>query len=306
MREKSLFFFIRKHSIAPLPHFDPAECAYYYSNELGAYTAQRICEQFDQFMHDRVLRKELRKLVFSLPGTRVVLVGFGYTVPFMETFKRNFYEITRQRDEYGEPYSTVSYSSVSLIPPRTNNTKYVDGSFLARRSGAVHSRTRLVGVHETKWPFSDHSLPFVFIMHGFEGMNNPEGILDETYRVLVPHGELWIVVPHPWTLWSRSPRFLMNGQRHYEVSEMITILENRGFYIRGFEPFGAYPQWWGGDKPLRSRTGEIARRWPHGDFLDFIAKRIFPVLGGMFLIRATITKPKRWQDRIKEYCLENQ
>lgn len=287
---KTSFFFIHKRTVVPPPHFDPAECAYYYSSDLGAYTAQCINRQLDQILQDRVLRREIRHLIHSLPSDRVILAGFGYTVPFMETFKRNCYENTLEIDDAGNKFSPITYSTLSLIPPRTNGTQYRDGAFLARRSGTLHTKTRLLGVEETKWPFLDNSIPFVFMMHSMECIKNPEGALDEASRILVPNGELWVAVPHPWTLWSRSPHFLMCGQRHYEVKEIVTILKNRGFRVKGFEPFGAYPQWWGAKKPFRLRTNEITERWFFGDFLDFVAKRLFPFVGGMFIVRATPIK----------------
>lgn len=282
---KKDFFFIRK-KIVPSFYFDPSECASYYKSDLGAYVKQRMCEEIDSILQTSTLCKELTNFILSLPMKRIVLLGFGYTVPFMETLLRNFYSFIESYNQKN-PFSSITFSSISLIPPSTDSPQKKDGAFQARKmSSPLPPKTQLISVQETEWPFHDHSMPFLFISHGFEGMHNPEDILKEAQRILMPQGELFIIIPHAWTFWLSSPMCLFNKQRVYEVKEMKNMLKEHNFKFKGFEPFASYPPWWNSKQPFRTRTGEITKRQILERFLDFSTKSLFPLFGGLLLIRA--------------------
>ena len=148
---KKDFFFIRKR-VVPSSCFDPAECATYYSSDLGAYVKQRMNEEIDSVLHSPFLRKELKKFLLSLSSRRVVLLGFGYAVPFMETFLRNFYDLMESFNRKNQA-SSITFSAISLIPPQTNSPERNDGAFQVRKIAPLPPKTQLESVQEEIWPF---------------------------------------------------------------------------------------------------------------------------------------------------------
>lgn len=291
MQIKSRFLLIRKRSLKR-PYFSPKKCAEYYESPIGSFAAQRIREEIDFIFTDRVLRRDIRKFIFSLESSRILIIGFGYTAPFMETLENIFYQITQHKNYHGKIYSLTTYSTLSLIPPFTRNLVYTENDLIARKIGASY-KTRVIGVLENSWCFLDNTVPIVFIIHGFEGVNKPLEVLKEANRVLVKDGELFIVFPHLWTFWLYSERFIYDGQRRYSIKEMTNILKEQGFKVVGFQIFGGYPPWWGNCKTYKTNSGEVSKRLLYGRVCNFLSRTLSPLFGGLVFMRAKKIHPQR-------------
>src|SRR6218665_896740 len=50
-------------------------------------------------------------------------------------------------------------------------------------------------------PFASASLDLVFLHHALDGSSNPQALLREVSRVLIPEGHLLILGFNPWSLW---------------------------------------------------------------------------------------------------------
>ena len=69
------------------------------------------------------------------------------------------------------------------------------------------------------------------IVHGLENCDNPSKLLEEAWRVLVPEGHLFIVVPNRSGFGARLELSAFGFGRPYSISQLSKILVENKFKI---------------------------------------------------------------------------
>ena len=101
------------------------------------------------------------------------LAAFGYAPPFLAGFEQK------------------AQASISLMPAG---------------QGACHwpapAYSKVAMVPEYHWPLADSSVDKCLLVHALEHAGKPDKLLREAWRVLVPGGQLLIIVPNRRRWWS--------------------------------------------------------------------------------------------------------
>ena len=175
---------------------------FYLETELGLITSQFIndaIEGMDSFIVRNKTEKE-------------VLIGYGYSTPYLKTLVRNS----------SEPMYLMSEHQ---------------GTFAWLQSGC--NRTMLV--EETQWPLESEKAHIVIMVHGLETCENPNDLLTEAWRALVPEGYLLVVVPNRSGFWARSDLTPFGNGRPYSLSQLARLLGANRFQITVTQAALFYP-----------------------------------------------------------------
>ena len=82
-----------------------------------------------------------------------------------------------------------------------------------------------------KLPFQDSSVHWLVMLHALEHADDPEAVLAEAHRVLVPGGRVLMFVPHrhrPWRWWGDAP---FKHGKAYGYSELKRLVRDAEFSI---------------------------------------------------------------------------
>ena len=71
--------------------------------------------------------------------------------------------------------------------------------------GASQFKNRMVVGCEGSLPFGDGQFDKILLVHGLEASADPQKLLRELWRVLMPEGEVLVVAPRPSGPWVRTP-----------------------------------------------------------------------------------------------------
>lgn len=129
-------------------------------------------------------------------------------------------------------------------------------------------------------PIASHSLDLVVLPHVLEFCRDPHQVLREAERVLVPEGQIVISGFNPISLWGVSKLLAGRSAEWPWRGEFISLLRLRDWLkLLGFElnggKFGCYAP------PFRHT------RWLNRfRFMDFAGDRWWPIVGGLYVIRA--------------------
>lgn len=129
-------------------------------------------------------------------------------------------------------------------------------------------------------PIASHSLDLVVLPHVLEFCRDPHQVLREAERVLVPDGQIVIAGFNPISLWGISKLLAGRSAEWPWRGEFISLLRLRDWLkLLGFElnggKFGCYAP------PFRQT------RWLHRfRFMDFAGDRWWPIVGGLYVVRA--------------------
>ena len=129
------------------------------------------------------------------------IVGYGYPIPYLD----------------------------SLIE---KNSNYL--CLMPKNQGALSwpsTKNKTILVEQTEWPLESEISDMVMIVHGLENCDNPNKLLEETWRVLVPEGHLFIVVPNRTGFWARSDLTPFGFGRPYSISQLSKLLFEHKFKI---------------------------------------------------------------------------
>lgn len=270
----------------PLPDFHPGILAAYYHSEVGQFVSRRICEVWNKALSDPALQNELKPFFVSLGQRRPLILGFGYTLPFMETFIYNF-DTLFHRYNWRHPNRAITFYGLNLIPPDSDSPHLMNGAYTVRMATRLPPKVQVMSCPAYTWPFPDRSLPVVLLMHCLETSYEVEKILAETARVLRVGGEVFLMVPHTWTLWMGAKRSLFRNQRDFFVREIDQMLKDVGLTFQGMTSIGAYPLWRNGRPPVYKSTLGGPASWPkRRRNLAFLFDHCFPLFGGLLLVRA--------------------
>lgn len=129
------------------------------------------------------------------------IVGYGYPIPFLDN-------LIKKNSNY-----------LCLMP---------------KNQGVLHwpsQKNKTMMVEQTEWPLESEISDILMIVHGLENCDNPNKLLEEAWRVLVPEGHLFIVVPNRSGFWARSDLTPFGFGRPYSISQLSKILVENKFKI---------------------------------------------------------------------------
>ncbi|MHB8138820.1 MAG: class I SAM-dependent methyltransferase [Smithellaceae bacterium] len=93
----------------------------------------------------------------------------------------------------------------------------------------AHGKGQYVVADAMNLPFNDHSFTHVISSEVLEHLKDDRKALMEIARVTKPNGVLMVTFPHRHFYFSHDDRFVEHYRR-YELSEMISLLAEAGFY----------------------------------------------------------------------------
>tara|TARA_B100000287_G_scaffold168923_1_gene159417 strand:- start:1983 stop:2534 length:552 start_codon:yes stop_codon:yes gene_type:complete len=105
---------------------------------------------------------------------------------------------------------------------------------MPKNQGALNwpsKKNKTIMVEQTVWPLESEISDIAMIVHGLENCDNPSKLLEEAWRVLVPEGHLFIVVPNRTGFWARSDLTPFGFGRPYSISQLSKILVENKFKI---------------------------------------------------------------------------
>ena len=177
-------------------HLAVSEIQNFYSKtELGSITSRFINDSI-KIMDGLMVKNTEREL----------LVGYGYTEPFIETLIHS------------------SSCSICLMPEQQGVVTWPPN---------VPNRSMLI--EQDQWPLESETADIVMMVHGLETCEKPQQLLEEVWRVLVPEGYLLAVVPNRTGFWARSDLTPFGHGKPYSLSQLARLLEvNRFQIIRTF------------------------------------------------------------------------
>ena len=129
------------------------------------------------------------------------IVGYGYPIPYLDN-------LIKKNSNY-----------LCLMP---------------QNQGALNwpsKKNKTIMVEQTVWPLESEISNIAMIVHGLENCDNPSKLLEEAWRVLVPEGHLFIVVPNRTGFWARSDLTPFGFGRPYSISQLSKILVENKFKI---------------------------------------------------------------------------
>jgi SAM-dependent methyltransferase len=129
-------------------------------------------------------------------------------------------------------------------------------------------------VEDDDLPFPDHVFDNALIVHALDHSGDPEALLREAWRVLVPGGRVLVVVPNRRGLWARSEISPFGYGRPFSRGQIEALLRDCQFEPRGRGEALFLP-------PTRSRLLlRGARTW------ERIGRRLWPAFAGLLVIEA--------------------
>ena len=126
-------------------------------------------------------------------------------------------------------------SGISPVLTSCENVVYTDLSSSALDMlKKIHGRGQYVVADAMNLPFDDRCFSHVISSEVLEHLEDDRKALMEIARVIKPDGTLIVTFPHRHFYFSHDDRYV-NHYRRYELSEMISLLDEAGFrteYVR--------------------------------------------------------------------------
>ena len=132
---------------------------------------------------------------------REIIIGYGYPIPYLDN-------LINKNSEY--LCLMPNNQGVLSWPPKKN---------------------RAVLIEQTEWPLESEVSNIVMIVHGLENCDNPNKLLEEAWRTLVPEGYLFIVVPNRTGFWARSDLTPFGFGTPYSILQLSKLLTENKFQI---------------------------------------------------------------------------
>lgn len=164
--------------------------------------------QFYSSALGRKVKQRLRQIIVEYwqPHEGETIVGIGYATPLMRVLEH------------------------------TSCKRTMLAAAMSARQGAiywpVHADNRSVLVDDVNLPFRDGSVNRVIVLHSLEYCAEPEKLLEECYRVLVPGGRVLLVVPNRRGLWQSLGNTPYNHGTPYRSSHLKRLFSDAEFTLR--------------------------------------------------------------------------
>lgn len=181
------------------------------------------------------------------PDTKALrIVGIGYPVPYMASV-----------DEDAE-------RSIALMPGYGGVHPWPEGQ--ANRVCLFDGFTI---------PLETESVDRIFVIHGFEMVQDPDAFLAELWRVLKSHGRLMLVVPNRLGFWARADWTPFGAGRPFTMTQINQLLQHNLFVRERVERALFMP-------PFRSFW---LLRFAYS--FEGFGKFLFPGLAGVHIVEAS-------------------
>ncbi|HGG05600.1 MAG TPA: class I SAM-dependent methyltransferase [Aliiroseovarius sp.] len=148
----------------------------------------------------RVIRENLLGFWPAAKTKGQTIAGFGFAVPLLR------------------PYLKTARRVVGLMPAPQGVMPWPPGA-----------QNVAVLCEDTLWPLDTGVVDRLVLMHGLETSENPDLLLDESYRVLGPGGRALFIVPNRAGLWSRSDKTPFGFGHPYTIGQLEALLKVHGF-----------------------------------------------------------------------------
>jgi SAM-dependent methyltransferase len=145
----------------------------------------------------RLIRRQIRNLWPDIAGRQIV--GIGYATPYLRTFHHKTVVAALMPAQQG----------VTLWPP--------EGPY----------KTALVD--ELNLPLADSCVERVLAAHALELSSDAHEMLEETWRILKPEGELLLIVPNRRGVWAGPERTPFGHGRPYSRLQLEKLLKETSF-----------------------------------------------------------------------------
>lgn len=164
------------------------------------------------------------------------------------------------------PYITLLNDTLPTMPPKEEH-RSVDVS-------------RIVVGSPEEMPLSEHRFSVVLLHHTLEFSHDPDAVLKEVDRVLMPGGTLLVLGFNPISLWGLCAQLpfcppLLPPRYHFSVTPRLShALMQLGLHIESCHYFFSYPAW-----VLRSLRKSITTK-------ETDTEDVMPLLGALYLLIA--------------------
>ena len=164
--------------------------------------------QFYSSALGRKVKQRLRQIVSETWGEHddETIIGIGYATPLLRVLER----------VGGKPASLAA-----AMPARQGAIYW-----------PVHADNRSFLADELSLQLGDNPVHRVLVLHAFEHCKEPEKLLDECYRILVPGGRMMLIVPNRRGLWQSMGDTPYTTGTPYRISQLKHLMGEAEFTIR--------------------------------------------------------------------------
>lgn len=164
--------------------------------------------QFYSSSLGRKVKQRLRQLIVEYwqPHEGETILGIGYATPLMRVLER----------------SSGKASLLAAGMPAQQGAIY----------WPVHADNRSFLLIDTKLPLRDGSVNRIMLLHALEHCAEPQILLEECYRVLVPGGRIMLVVPNRRGIWQSLGDTPYTQGTPYRASQLRKLLASESFTLR--------------------------------------------------------------------------
>lgn len=158
----------------------------------------------------RIVKSDLEQLIGRLwpSKTGEVIIGLGYTTPFLDSFD-----------------------------PEKNTIL----AFMPAQQGVLgwpsQKSIRSSLIEEDMLPLKDKSVDKLLLVHALENCHNAQHLLREAWRVLAPDGKILLITPNRRGLWARSDQTPFGHGQPYTMTQLSNLLRASLFtpssFLRG-------------------------------------------------------------------------
>ena len=175
-----------------------------------------------------------------------IILGIGYTLPLLRVIERTGPGIT-----------------MALMPA-------VQGAIY----WPVHSENRAILADEMRPPFAPGSISRIVMLHTLEHIAKPDELLRILWQLLVPGGQLLLMVPNRRSLWARMGATPFATGTPYSITNLKSLLADANYTLREvstalFLPPSTHPIW------LRL-----------SGLCEVVGRFLFPHRGGVLVVEA--------------------
>ncbi|OLL53192.1 class I SAM-dependent methyltransferase [Bartonella henselae] len=129
-------------------------------------------------------------------------------------------------------------------------------------------------VFEEDLPLPDASIDCVLLIHALEYTENSFETLNEIWRVLVPNGQLIVIVPNRSGLWARNACTPFGYGEPYSRQQIVRLFEKTHFVSGSIQEVVHY----------MPSSGSVSRFFSF--FYEPVARHLLPYFGGLLICQA--------------------